>query len=83
MRTRGVEAVARRKSRGERTGMIYPIALEAVQRLDALFEIERGSNGTATEERLAVRQDLSAPLMAPGSPPSSRSSRAATIWPRR
>nr|WP_086493536.1 IS66 family transposase [Novosphingobium panipatense] len=59
-----VEAAARRKSRGERTGMIYPIALEAVQRLDALFEIERGINGKATEERVAVRQELSAPLMA-------------------
>ena len=59
-----VEAAARRKSRGERTGMIYPIALEAVQRLDALFEIERGINGKAAAERLAVRQDLSAPLMA-------------------
>lgn len=59
-----VEAAARRKSRGERTGMIYPIALEAVQRLDALFEIERGISGKATEERLAVRKDLSAPLMA-------------------
>ena len=44
--------------------MIYPIALEAAQRLDALFEIERGINGKAPEERLAVRQDLSAPLMA-------------------
>lgn len=42
-----VEAAARRKSRGERTGMIYPIALEAVQRLDALFEIERGMSGKA------------------------------------
>lgn len=59
-----VEAAARRKSRGERTGMIYPIALEAVQRLDALFEIERGINGKAAAERLAVRQDLSIPLMA-------------------
>lgn len=59
-----VEATARRKSRGERTGMIYPIALEAVQRLDALFEIERAINGKAPEERLTVRQDRSAPLMA-------------------
>lgn len=58
-----VEAVARRKSRGERTGMIYPIALEAVQRLDAVFEIERGINGKAADERVAVRQELSAPLM--------------------
>jgi transposase len=37
-----VEGAARKKSRGERAGMIYPIALEAVQRLDALFDIERG-----------------------------------------
>ena len=59
-----VTAAARKKSRGERTGMIYPIALEAVQRLDALFEIERGINGKAPADRLAVRQDLSAPLMA-------------------
>lgn len=57
-----VTAAARKKSRGERTGMIYPIALEAVQRLDALFEIERGINGKTPAERLAVRQDLSAPL---------------------
>ena len=59
-----VEAAARRKRRGERTGMIYPIALEAVQRLDALFEIERGINGKTAAERFAVRQDLSASLMA-------------------
>lgn len=36
-----VEGSARKKSRGERTGAIYPIALEAVQRQDALFDIER------------------------------------------
>ena len=34
-----VEGAARKKSRGERTGQIYPIALEAVQRLDALFDL--------------------------------------------
>lgn len=59
-----VTAAARKKSRGERTGMIYPIALEAVQRLDALFEIERGLGGKTPAERLAVRQELSAPLIA-------------------
>lgn len=59
-----VEGAARKKSRGERTGMIYPIALEAVQRLDALFDIERVINGKTPAERLAVRQELSAPLMA-------------------
>ena len=59
-----VEGAARKKSRGERTGTIYPIALEAVQRLDALFEIERTINGKPAAERLAVRHELSAPLMA-------------------
>jgi transposase len=59
-----VANAARRKSRGQRSSMIYPIALEAVQRLDALFDIERGINGKAPAERLAIRQELSAPLMA-------------------
>jgi hypothetical protein len=52
-----VEGAARKKSRGERAGMIYPIALEAVQRIDALFDIERAVNGSSAAERLAVRQD--------------------------
>ena len=59
-----VEGAARRKSRGERIGMIYPIALEAVQRLDVLFEIERAINGKPAAERLAMRKEHSAPLMA-------------------
>lgn len=59
-----VTAAARKKSRGERAGTIYPIALEAVQRLDALFDIERAINGKSAAERLAVRQELSAPLIA-------------------
>lgn len=59
-----VEGAARKKSRGARTAMIYPIALEAVQRIDALFDIERSINGKSAVERLAVRQQLSAPLMA-------------------
>lgn len=59
-----VAAAARRQSRNERTGMIYPIALEAVRRIDALFDIERGINGSGAAERLAVRQELSAPLIA-------------------
>jgi hypothetical protein len=40
------------------------MALAAVQRIDALFEIERAINGKPTAERLAVRQDLSAVLVA-------------------
>ena len=58
-----VEGAARKKSRGERTGTVYPIALEAVQKLDALFEIERSINGLGPAERLAVRCEHSAPLI--------------------
>ena len=58
-----VEGAARKKSRGERTGTVYPIALEAVQKLDALFEIERIINGQSSEERFAARREHSAPLM--------------------
>ena len=58
-----VEGAARKKSRGEKAGVIYPIALEAVQKLDALFDIERAVNGKTPAERLAVRQEHSAPLM--------------------
>lgn len=58
-----VEANARRRSRGERASHIYPIALEAVQRIDALFDVERAINRKSASERLATRQDLSVPLV--------------------
>jgi hypothetical protein len=35
-----------------------------VRRIDALFEIERGINGETSERRRALRQELSAPLVA-------------------
>ena len=59
-----VEGAALKKSRGEKVGVVYPIALEAVQKLDALFAIERQINGRSPAERHALRQELSAPLMA-------------------
>ena len=40
-----VKSAARKKSDGERSGQLYPIALEAVQKLDTLFDSERGING--------------------------------------
>ena len=42
---------------------ISPIALEAVQRINALFDIERDISGQAPAARLAMRQQLSAPLV--------------------
>jgi len=43
---------------------ISPVALEAVKRIDALFDIERDINGLSAEERLRVRQEQSTPLLA-------------------
>src|SRR5271165_4082018 len=40
-----------------------PIAIEAVQRIDALFAIEREINGLPPPERVAVRQERSRPLI--------------------
>jgi transposase len=44
--------------------VISPLALEAVQRIDALFTIEREIHGHVAEERLAARRQRSAPLVA-------------------
>jgi transposase len=59
-----IEASARRKAEGKAPAPISPLALEAVRRIDRLFEIERSINGRLPEERRSVRQDLSVPLVA-------------------
>jgi hypothetical protein len=59
-----IQASARRKAGGKVSAPISPLALEAVRRIDALFEIERVINRRSAEERRAVRQDLSAALVA-------------------
>jgi transposase len=58
-----IEASARRKAEGKAPAPISPLALEIVQRMDRLFEIERGINGKSADERRAVRQALSRPLV--------------------
>jgi transposase len=55
--------IAANARRGKNAGAISPIALEAVRRIDALFEIERGINGVAAAERLRIRQEQSGPLL--------------------
>ena len=54
----------RRKAEGQKTTPISHLALEAVRRIDLLFDVERVLNGKPAAERLAVRRDLSAPLVA-------------------
>jgi len=59
-----VAANARRKAQGKSASVISPLALEAVRRIDALFDIERAINGESAERRRQVRQEVSAPLVA-------------------
>ncbi|GES53783.1 transposase [Rhizobium dioscoreae] len=49
--------------KGKPAHEISPVALEAVARIDALFEIERNINGKSAEERLAARQQHTRPLV--------------------
>jgi hypothetical protein len=56
--------IAANARRGKNAAAISPIALEAVKRIDALFDIERGIKGQNAEQRLRVRQELSVPLVA-------------------
>jgi transposase len=56
--------IASHARRGKSAPAISPVALEAVKRIDALFDIERTINGASAGERLRVRQVSSAPLLA-------------------
>jgi transposase len=53
--------IAANARRGRNAAAISPIALEAVRRIDALFDIERGINGRGAEQRLRIRKEQSAP----------------------
>ena len=56
--------IAASKGRGKNAPPISALALEAVKRIDVLFDVERGINGKAAVQRLAVRQELSAVVLA-------------------
>lgn len=56
--------IAASSRRGRNAAPISPLALDAVRRIDALFDIEREINGASADQRHAVRQDRSAPLVA-------------------
>jgi transposase len=51
------------RARGK-PSVIAPLALEAVKRIDAIFAIEREINGRPADERLALRRERTAPLVA-------------------
>jgi transposase len=56
--------IAANARRGRTAKAISPIALEAVRRIDRLFDIERAINGLSATERLRVRKQDSAPVLA-------------------
>ena len=60
------ELAGHRGDRPPRKGRppISPLALEAVRRIDAVFDLERAINGADAEHRLAVRKAEAAPLVA-------------------
>jgi hypothetical protein len=53
-----------KQARSKKQVVISPMALEAVKRIDALFDIERTINGKSIEERLAARREHSVALVA-------------------
>ena len=56
--------IAASRRRGKDAPPISPIALEAVNRIDLIFDIEREINGLGVEARLTMRQKRSKPLVA-------------------
>ena len=58
-----LEENARRSAAGKKAIALSPMAIEVVRRIDTLFDIERPINGKSAQERRAVRQELSKPLV--------------------
>jgi transposase len=56
--------IAANARRGKDAAAISPIALEAVKRIDALFDIERRINGLSADERQRARAEQGALLLA-------------------
>ena len=56
--------IAANARRGKNAAAISPIALEAVKRIDVLFDIERDINGLSAEQRFHVRHEQSTPVLA-------------------
>lgn len=55
--------IAANAKRGKNAAPISPVALEAVKRIDGLFDIEREINGLTADQRLERRHKESLPLV--------------------
>ena len=52
------------KKRRKKAPVISPLAVEAIRRIDVILDIQRAISGRSVQERLALRQELSVPLVA-------------------
>jgi transposase len=59
-----IAAGAAKGRHGKNAPAISPLALEAVKRIDAVFDLERDINGKPPDDRLAARKEHIAPLVA-------------------
>lgn len=59
-----IETSARRRASNKTPLPIFPLALEAVRKIDVLFDIERAINGFDIDARKAARQERSVPVVA-------------------
>lgn len=57
------DAAAQLKRRRRAAPILSPIAIEAVKRIDAIFDVERAINGRPAEERFAARREFAAPIV--------------------
>ncbi len=55
--------IATSPRRGKSASPISPLALEAVTRIDALFDLERAINGADADARLTARRETATPLV--------------------
>jgi hypothetical protein len=56
--------IAASARRGKAAPPLFPLVLEAVRRIDAIFDAERALKGTEVAARLAARRETVAPLVA-------------------
>ncbi|MDE2365295.1 MAG: IS66 family transposase, partial [Hyphomicrobiales bacterium] len=59
-----IETSARRRASNKTPSPISPLALEAVRKIDVLFDIERAINSLDVAARKAARQERSVPVVA-------------------
>jgi transposase len=59
-----IETSARRRASNKTSSPISPLALEAIRKIDVLFDIERAINSFDAAARTAARQEKSVPVIA-------------------